>query len=793
MKFCFLALYYAILAAAKAPAASASGASSGEMPWTDLQSSLSDASVLLLPDSDSDSIPSKWAEECAALWNETSYSPSGPFVVSQYSLNAAPAGLCSNTLSCAFRDCQWPYAPQTDVEYSYDEFVKNVPDTMNLPQAVMYPKVTSDVVAAVAFAREHGLKVSVKAGGNSYTGAHTEKDSLMLYMGRQYQSFSDKGVTPCDANAGSGSAASNHLDISADDAIDQMPCAVAASRGKPGVITIGGGELFIDAYANALEEKDETGTGDKNKYHLVGGGTPTVSPNGWTFGGGLSGNTGMRMFGYGADQVVQLEMVLPLGWHVKFGPSAWEDDSSLDFPRVTEVRGWCRVEETWTDCPDEPDVDFFELWHAVRGGGGGAYGVVLSTTHQVHPRPGDMELTYLGIADAARPLNLTEEAYATLLRGYIDFHHDFFFFPERLESGVTADMSNLFGNSPNMYSFNLGNMIPGVPGFLFSQEGGTKALTDAWAEFFDDSQYNLGSNLADLGVSDEEMNALKAGIYAGPTYTHYVDFLLNGQNPDVFPYFDQVPEGKPVDGPSARPQDGSGTEAVSILVPKKLLEFDGPFREWLVDQILANGWTMMPYMLGGKTATSHDGTAAIPQTQREAAYTVGVDLAMADEVLGLIHGDADYEGSYPGGQQYNHISAREMGPQKSDWTKSCPPNESEEVRADECFSLQEGVWGTEGLARLEAIKAVVDPDSLFMCSKCVGYKRTSAEEPSTDSAATTTTTTEGPPTETTTTAAGTTQPPEIETDSAAPSVFRSRASAGGALFLAITVTVVSLF
>ena len=355
MKFSPLALCCALLSVAKAPTASGTE----ESPqWPNLQASLADPSVLLLPDS----VAAKWAEECAVQWEGTDFEFA--FAVSQYSLNAAPTGLCSNTLSCAFQQCQWPYAPVTGVEYSYEEFVQNVPDAHNLPQAVMFPKTPDDVVSAVKFAKENGLKVSVKAGGNSYAGSHTEKDSLMLYMGRQFQRYSDEGVTPCDA--GSASA------FDADDAIDKMPCAVAASRGKPGVIAVGGGELFGDTYANALEEKDDAG--GKNRYHLIGGGTPTVSPNGWTTGGGLSGNTAGRMLGFGADQVVQLEMVLPLGWRVKFGPSAWEDDPALDFPRVTEVKGWCHMEGKWTDCPAEPDVDFFELWHAVRGGGGGAYG-----------------------------------------------------------------------------------------------------------------------------------------------------------------------------------------------------------------------------------------------------------------------------------------------------------------------------------------------------------------------------------------------------------------------------------
>ena len=34
----------------------------------------------------------------------------------------------------------------------------------------------------------------------------------------------------------------------------------------------------------------------------------------------------------------------------------------------------------------------------------------------------------------------------------------------------------------------------------------------------------------------------------------------------------------------------------------------------------------------------------------------------------------------------------------------------------------EHAWGTDGLAKLEAIKAKVDPQGLFQCQKCVGFK-----------------------------------------------------------------------
>ena len=50
------------------------------------------------------------------------------------------------------------------------------------------------------------------------------------------------------------------------------------------------------------------------------------------------------------------------------------------------------------------------------------------------------------------------------------------------------------------------------------------------------------------------------------------------------------------------------------------------------------------------------------------------------------------------------------------------PHLAHAEREEKCVSVQEHVWGTDGLAKLEAIKAKVDPQGLFQCQKCVGFK-----------------------------------------------------------------------
>lgn len=103
---------------------------------------------------------------------------------------------------------------------------------------------------------------------------------------------------------------------------------------------------------------------------------------GWTMLGGLAGTTAGRRFGFGVDQPLQIEAVLPTGHHVRFGPTEWETREGFRYPKVTKVTGVCIEnseeldESKWTsvDCPDT--INFDDLWFAFLGGGGGTYGIL---------------------------------------------------------------------------------------------------------------------------------------------------------------------------------------------------------------------------------------------------------------------------------------------------------------------------------------------------------------------------------------------------------------------------------
>jgi hypothetical protein len=44
----------------------------------------------------------------------------------------------------------------------------------------LFPTVANDVVAAVQFAKKHGLEISVKNSGHSYISASSKKDNLLI-------------------------------------------------------------------------------------------------------------------------------------------------------------------------------------------------------------------------------------------------------------------------------------------------------------------------------------------------------------------------------------------------------------------------------------------------------------------------------------------------------------------------------------------------------------------------------------------------------------------------------------
>ena len=266
---------------------------------------------------------------------------------------------------------------------------------LNLPSYVTFPRSVSDMVKVVKYADANNIPISVKTSGHSYTGSSTQKNSILINLNK----FPEYTQTPWVNQIELGK--DNKVSLKTDkplpsavwcDMLEEMtaPCRLAKARNKSATLRIGGGEKWGNVYAAVENVNYYFNKFFNQTVSIVGGGAGTVSAvGGWMQGGGLS--IGLeRLWGFGVDQVLELEMVLADGSHVKFGPSEWEEVEGFTVPKTTKVTGLCNrnVDEDeskwdWQECEDEKP--FADLWHAVRGGGGGSYGIVTAATEQLVP------------------------------------------------------------------------------------------------------------------------------------------------------------------------------------------------------------------------------------------------------------------------------------------------------------------------------------------------------------------------------------------------------------------------
>ena len=140
------------------------------------------------------------------------------------------------------------------------------------------------------------------------------------------------------------------------------------------VISIGGGAVWDDVIEAV-----------KDNYHVVTGGGRTVSAiGGWLQGGGLSFSS--RKYGIGVDQAVDFEVVLTNGTVV-----------------------------TADACTNS------DLYFALRGGGGGTYGVVTKVHYKVYPKTAITVVQYSLLAsDYGKYWELISKAVAQFFEFWIE-------------------------------------------------------------------------------------------------------------------------------------------------------------------------------------------------------------------------------------------------------------------------------------------------------------------------------------------------------------------------------------
>ncbi|XP_052090294.1 uncharacterized protein LOC127726958 [Mytilus californianus] len=185
------------------------------------------------------------------------------------------------------------------------------------PAIVVMVLSTDDIKQSILFASKYNLHVVVKSSGHDYIGRSSWSGSIQINLGY----------------------------------MRKMKVMLSTSRSVDG-------ELTVESGANWQEIYQEV---DKYNRVVVGGSSQTVSPSGYTLGGGHSILS--RMLGLAVDQVLEMTVITVNGSIIK-----------------------CTNHTSYINNPDgsfsvTSDTSLF--W-ALRGGGGGTFGIVASFTFKLH-------------------------------------------------------------------------------------------------------------------------------------------------------------------------------------------------------------------------------------------------------------------------------------------------------------------------------------------------------------------------------------------------------------------------
>lgn len=684
-----------------------------------------------------------WLEQCIRPFDTVTRSPVSEALgaVSNYELFDQSSGLCMQEASCAFtnctsgpfRDTYEPFATlgglpfyqsvQLDPVFPVltdEEIIEaaSLSEDSQLPAAVVHPEHPGDVSAAVRFAADNGIKISVKTSGHNWMGSSTRKGTLLLNLSklRKYalpETLSD-GIFECnpveDGDDGGIVVVEPRMGTDEHYSSESVTaaCKVALARGKPAIMRAGGGQI-VDEGLRAVEEWNSDPS--RPPLHAMTGAAGTVSlAGGWLASGGLGGPLNMRQYGVGVDNVLYAEMVLPDGQFVRFGPSTWTPaEGNQLYPQTTSVKGYCIANDTadlsdestwsWVDCTDQYGFD--DLWFAIRGGGGGNYGVITSIYYQLHDKPGNLQQVYWPetIFRILFDQSMSTEDQATMVSEIIKFVFNFLYNPDKV--GVSQDMSNSC-SAPEQ-------------GMLDCYNGAGQAFVDAWVEYF--------------GML--ETAKMIGGAAPTPRLEEYSSYAAKVA-PSHF-------NGRVQDGPKGAVLYGGDN---ALVIPINVLQnkfdaFMDLFIPCVFDTIEASfagtpetgcfgAWT--PYFYGGDIQFASDGTDAYPPHRRNGAMHIYVLREDAREQFKKLIWDVEENaatysnGDFPGLYCHNHLFYS-TSPKKSNWLEDCIRStpDGSGLTDDDCWSLQEAAFGTETLRRLEKIHSDIDPLRMFQTSDGPGY------------------------------------------------------------------------
>jgi FAD/FMN-containing dehydrogenase len=209
---------------------------------------------------------------------------------------------------------------------------------------------TSDVVAAVNFARENNLRLVIKGGGHSYQGTSDAPDSLLIWTRNM------SGITLHDAF---------------------VPAGCDGTHAPQPAVTVEAGARWLAVY-------DAVTT--RGGRYVQGGGCATVGVAGFIHGGGFGSFS--KKYGQGAAGLLEAEIVTADGGVL--------------------VVNAC----------NHPD-----LFWAVKGGGGGAFGVLTKLTLRTRDLPATFGAVF-GTIKAS-----SDAAFRDLIAKTLSFYADKLFNP----------------------------------------------------------------------------------------------------------------------------------------------------------------------------------------------------------------------------------------------------------------------------------------------------------------------------------------------------------------------------
>ena len=289
-------------------AMSMASAEDGTPPWDSLSSALSSPSILL-----TEPTVNAFVSECAETFltdpTMTDPTPEGEYFGPPYALQEGntwmmldqPSKLCTQILTCAFKDCYYPdlLMPGDNADEIFTDTVgalEQSKEHLAFPVRVVQPVSVGDVVATMKWAYKHKVPVSVKTSGVNWGGASAGGGTLSINTRSlpAYAMRSADSIHECDE---SGNEA------------DPPACRLALARGKTAIIRVGGGEVWDAVLQAIIVYNDDPANADGKKYMIVSGSSGTVAPaGGWLASGGMAGMRMMREYGFGVDQVLQMEV-----------------------------------------------------------------------------------------------------------------------------------------------------------------------------------------------------------------------------------------------------------------------------------------------------------------------------------------------------------------------------------------------------------------------------------------------------------------------------------------------------